>query len=101
MSIDFNVQAVNSHFEQVATHKIRATVITSAARKTPGMVAAMYASKPSWVHELPLGQLAQVAEELCDAGFTGVIKDLSENRTINKDYRQVLHAVVEGESVIG
>jgi hypothetical protein len=100
MNLDFNAMSVNSHFEQVAAHKLRATAISSAARKTPGMVAAMYAAKPSWVHELPLGQVAQVAEDLCDAGYSEVVKDLSENRTINKDYREVLQAVVEGESVI-
>ena len=98
--IDFNAMSVASHFEAVAADKIRASAIVSAARKNPGMVAAMYTSTPSWVHELPLGQVAQVAEDLCDAGFSGVVKDLSENRAIRKDYREVLDAVAKGESVI-
>ena len=100
MIADFNQLAVQSHFNSVAEHKIRSTAILTAARRNPGIVAAMYASRPTLLHELPLGQVAQVAEELCDAGFTNVIADMSENRSVQKDYREVLSAVTSGESVI-
>ena len=100
MNIDFNQLALTSHFQATDQHKIRATAIEKAARKTPGLVAGMYAAQPRWIHELPLGQVAQVAEELCEAGFSEVVRDLSENRAISKDYREVLAAVAEGETVI-
>jgi hypothetical protein len=100
MVIDFNQLALTSHFQVTAQHKIRATAIEKAARKTPALVAGMYAAEPRWIHELPLGQAAQVAEELCDAGFSEAVRDLSENRAVSKEYREVLAAVAEGETVI-
>lgn len=100
MMIDFNQVSVQAHFEVVAANKVRAAAITSAVRNSPELVAAMYASKPSWIHELPLEQVAQVAEELCDAGYASLVIEMSENRSVLRDYRQVLDAVAKGESVI-
>lgn len=98
--IDFNSLSVASHFQSVAANKVRATVVMSAVRKGPGLIAAMYAAQPTWIHELPLDQAAQVAEELRDAGFTQVLTDMSENRAVQKDYREVLGAVASGESIV-
>jgi hypothetical protein len=100
MVIDFNSLSVASHFQSVAANKIRATVVMSAVRKNPSLIAAMYAVQPSWIHELPLDQVAHVAEELCDAGFTQVVTDMSENRAVQKDYREVLGAIASGESIV-
>jgi len=100
MIIDFNEASLQEHIQVVVANKLRATAIISAVRKTPALVAAMYTSKPSWIHELPLEQVAQVAEELCEAGYANVVTDMSENRSVLRDYRQVLDAVVSGDSVI-
>ncbi len=100
MEFDFNHSSVASHFQAVANQHIRATAMLNAVRNTPGNVASMYATKPVWVHELPLEQVAQVAEELCDAGFSSVVSDMSENRAIRREYREVLAAVAQGEPVV-
>ncbi len=100
MVIDFNQLSVDSHFSTVAASKIRSTAVLSVARKSPALIAAMYASQPTWVHELPLEHVASVAEELCDTGFTHVIADMSENRAVRKEYREVLGAIASGESIV-
>jgi hypothetical protein len=100
MVIDFNTLSLDSHFATVAAHKVRASFVVKTAGKNPSLLAAMYASQPTWIHEIPLGQVVQVAEDLCDSGFKAVIADMSDNRAINKEYREVLKAVAQGESVI-
>jgi hypothetical protein len=98
--LDHTSSALSAHHATVDAAKIRAAAIVKATLRTPGLVAGMYTAHPHLVHELPLGQVAQVAEDLCDAGFHSVIADMSENRAISKDYREVLQAVALGESVV-
>ena len=100
MIIDHNNMALMGHHEQVAAVKIRAVAIVKAARRTPALVAGMYIAFPHLVHEIPLEQVAQVAEDLCDAGFQNVVADMSENRAIRKEYREVLEGVALGETVV-
>jgi heme oxygenase len=100
MILDHNHMALNSHYEAVDAVKIRATAIVKAARRSPALVAGMYTAYPHLVHEIPLEQVAQVAEDLCDAGFQSVVADMSENRAIRKEYREVLEAVALGELVV-
>lgn len=98
--LDHTNNALIAHYATVDAAKIRATAIVKAVRRTPALVAGMYTAFPHLVHEIPLGQVAQVADELCDAGFKSVVADMSENRAIRKEYRQVLEAVALGEMVV-
>lgn len=100
MIIDHNHMALTSHYEQVSAVTIRAVAIAKASFRSPALVASMYVAFPHLVHEIPLGQVAQVAENLCDAGFHSVIADMSENRAIRKEYREVLEGVALGETVV-
>lgn len=97
---DHTNNALIAHYATVDAAKIRATAIVKAAVRTPALVAGMYTAYPHLVHELPLAQVVQVADELCDAGFGSVITDMSENRAIQKAYRQVLAGVALGELVV-
>lgn len=97
---DHTNNALVAHYATVDVAKIRATAIVKAAVRAPALVAGLYTAHPHLVHELPLAQVVQVAEELCDAGWRSVIADMSENRAIQKAYREVLEAIALGESVV-
>lgn len=98
--MDHNQMALIGHYATVDAAKIRATAIVKATHRSPALVAGMYTAYPHLVHELPLAQVAHVADLLCDAGFNSVVSDMSENRAIRIDYREVLEAVALGESVV-
>jgi hypothetical protein len=97
--LDHTNNALIAHYATVDAAKIRATAIINAARRHPALLAGMYSAMPHLVHEIPLEQVFQVADELWDAGFRSVIADMSENRAIRKEYRMVLEAVALGETV--
>lgn len=100
MVLDHNTMALTGHYAAVEAVQIRATAVAKTARWHPALVAGMYTAFPTMIHDLPLGQVAQVAEDLCDNGNRSVIADMSENRAIRKEYRQVLEAVVLGETIV-